>query len=135
MELVTGVLITGLRCGDIYEDPTLLFPGVADRRYLEPMYDRVNQEIRKYDEEHIILFEGVSWEVTGIGEALGFTHPPGGFDYSNRWRVKGRAETDEKITAGQSSPSITQSRRRSPPTSSSSSTSGRRSSDSAWPAS
>ena len=48
------------RCGDIFEDPTLLFPGVADRRYLEPMYDRVNQEIRKYDEEHIILFAGVS---------------------------------------------------------------------------
>merc|ERR1711973_76120 len=71
-------------CGDIYEDPTLLFPGVADRRYLEPMYDRVNQEIRKYDQEHIILFEGVTWEVTGIGEALGFTQPPGGFDYSNR---------------------------------------------------
>ena len=59
-------------CGDIYEDPTLLFPGVADRRFLQPMYDRVNEEIRKYDEEHIVLFEGVTWEVTGIGEALGF---------------------------------------------------------------
>ena len=71
-------------CGDIFEDPTLLFPGVADRRYLEPMYDKVSAEIRKHDEEHIILFAAVTWEVTGIGEALGFTHPPGGFDYSNR---------------------------------------------------
>ena len=26
-------------CGDVYEDPTLLMPGVADRRYLQPMYD------------------------------------------------------------------------------------------------
>ena len=26
-------------CGDVYEDPTLLVPGVADRRYLQPMYD------------------------------------------------------------------------------------------------
>ena len=24
-------------CGDVYEDPTLLVPGVADRRYLQPM--------------------------------------------------------------------------------------------------
>ena len=72
-------------CGDIFEDPTLLFPGIADRRYLEPMYDRISTEVRKYDEEHIILFAAVTWEVTGIGEAIGFTHPPGGFDYSNRW--------------------------------------------------
>ena len=86
------------------KDPTLLFPGVADRKYLEPMYDVVAQEIRsigqyenltiiavnllllsrKYDDHHIILFEGVTWEVTGIGEAIGFTHAPGGDDYRNR---------------------------------------------------
>ena len=71
-------------CGDIYEDPTLLFPGIADRRYLEPMYDRIASEIRKYDDDHIILFESVTWEVTGIGEQIGFTHPPGGEDYKNR---------------------------------------------------
>ena len=75
-------------CGDIFEDPTLLFPGVADRRYLEPMYDKISAEVRKYDDEHIILFAAVTWEVTGIGEAIGFTHPPGGFDYSNRLRQK-----------------------------------------------
>jgi len=71
-------------CGDIFEDPTLLFPGVADRRNLEPMYDRVNDEIRKYDTEHLIFFEAVTWEIVGIGEALGFTHPPGGEDFKNR---------------------------------------------------
>ena len=58
--------------------------GIADRRNLQPMYDKLGEEIRKYDDEHIILFEAVTWEVTGIGEAIGFTHPPGGFDYSNR---------------------------------------------------
>merc|ERR1711936_323408 len=88
-------------CGDIFEDPTLLFPGVADRRYLEPMYDRVNQEIRKYDEEHIILFEGVTWEVTGIGEALGFTHPPGGFDYSNRSILSFHHSVQEEIATNE----------------------------------
>ena len=49
-----------------------------DLRYLQPMYDRVNEEIRKYDEAHIILFESVTWEIVGIGETIGFTHPPGG---------------------------------------------------------
>ena len=71
-------------CGDIYEDPTILVPGVADRRYLQPMYDRVNDEIRKHDTEHLIFFEAVTWEIVGIGEALGFTHPPGGDDFKNR---------------------------------------------------
>ena len=52
------------------------------------MYDVLSHEIRKYDQDHIILFEAVTWEVTGIGEAIGFTHPPGGFDYSNRWDNK-----------------------------------------------
>ena len=88
-------------CGDIYEDPTLLFPGVADRRYLEPMYERVNQEIRKYDQEHIILFEGVTWEVTGIGEALGFTQPPGGFDYSNRSVLSFHHSVQEEIATNE----------------------------------
>jgi len=71
-------------CGDVFEDPTLLVPGVADRRYLQPMYDLVNTEIRKYDQEHLILFEAVTWELIGLGEALGFTHPPGGEEFRNR---------------------------------------------------
>ena len=33
-------------CGDIFEDPSLLFPGIADRQYLEPMYDVLAAEIR-----------------------------------------------------------------------------------------
>ena len=71
-------------CGDVYEDPTLLIPGVADRRNLQPVNDRVNEEIRKYDTEHLVFFEAVTWEIVGIGEALGFTHPPGGDDFKNR---------------------------------------------------
>jgi len=71
-------------CGDIFEDPTLLFPGVADRRNLQPVNDRVNEEIRKYDTEHLVFFEAVTWEIVGIGEAIGFMHPPGGDDFKNR---------------------------------------------------
>merc|ERR1719317_916283 len=62
-------------CGDVYEDPTLLIPGVADRRNLQPVNDRVNEEIRKFDTEHLVFFEAVTWEIVGIGEALGFIHP------------------------------------------------------------
>ena len=36
-------------CGDIFEDPTLLFPGIADRQYLEPMYDMLAAEIRMHE--------------------------------------------------------------------------------------
>ena len=38
----------------------------------------------RYDDEHLILFEAVTWELIGIGEALGFTHPPGGEDFKNK---------------------------------------------------
>jgi len=86
-------------CGDVYEDPTLLVPGVADRRYLQPMYDRVNTEIRKYDDEHIILFESVTWEIVGIGEAIGFTHPPGGDDYKNRSVLAFHNSVQEQVTS------------------------------------
>ena len=44
-------------CGDVYVDPTLLVPGVADRRNLQPAYDVINAEIRKHDQDRIILFE------------------------------------------------------------------------------
>ena len=66
------------------QDPTLLIPGVADRQVLQPLYDRVNTEIRLYDTEHLVFFEAVTWEIVGIGEALGFTHPPGGEEFRNR---------------------------------------------------
>ena len=86
-------------CGDIFEDPTLLFPGIADRQFLEPMYDVLAAEIRKYDDETIILFEAITWEITGIGEALGFTHPPGGFEYSNRSILSFHNSVQEQVTS------------------------------------
>jgi len=86
---------------DVYEDPTLLMPGIADRRYLQPMYDRLNSEIRKYDDEHIILFESVTWEITGIGEAIGFTHPPGGDDYRNRSVLSFHNSVQDQVTSNE----------------------------------
>lgn len=71
-------------CGNIYEDPLLIIPGVADKEKLQPMYDQINAEIRKHDEDRLIWFESVTWEVTGLGEKIGFTHAPGGDQYANR---------------------------------------------------
>ena len=88
-------------CGDIFEDPTLLFPGIADRQYLEPMYDILAAEIRKHDEDTIIHFEAVTWEVTGIGEAIGFTHPPGGFEYANRSILSFHHSVQEQIASNE----------------------------------
>lgn len=65
-------------CGNIYENPLLIVPGVADKEKLQPMYDQINTEIRKHDEDRLIWFESVTWEVTGLGEKIGFTHAPGG---------------------------------------------------------
>ncbi|XP_023338628.1 endoglycoceramidase [Eurytemora carolleeae] len=71
-------------CGNTYEEPELLIPGVADNRYLQPMYDAVNDRIREHDQTHLIFFESVTWEIAGIGETYGFAHPPGGDDFKNR---------------------------------------------------
>lgn len=70
--------------GDVIADPELLVPGVTDRKYLQPMYDDINTAIRAVDREHLILFQGVTWEIFGIGERYGFEHVPGGPAFRNK---------------------------------------------------
>ncbi|XP_057303552.1 endoglycoceramidase-like isoform X1 [Hydractinia symbiolongicarpus] len=67
-------------CGDIYKNPLLLVPGVADRLNLQPAYDVLQKAIREVDELHSIFFEGVTWDFF----AVGFTKVPGGAKYQNR---------------------------------------------------
>ena len=65
--------------GDIYRNPLILVPGAADRYKLQPLYDEINTVIREVDEDKLILFQGVTWEVVlPIGETYGFTSNPGG---------------------------------------------------------
>lgn len=72
-------------CGDIYQEPKLLIPGSADHSKLQQLYDETNTAIRQYDTNHLILFQGVTWEVViPIGEKHGFTHAPGGDEYSSK---------------------------------------------------
>ena len=41
--------------GDIWHDPELLVPGVADIRNLAPMYENLNKAIRAADDQVIII--------------------------------------------------------------------------------
>jgi endoglycosylceramidase len=71
-------------CGNIFENPLLLVEGVADREKLQPLYDELNTEIRKHDQDRLIFFESVTWEELGIGQRLGFTHAPGGSEFASK---------------------------------------------------
>jgi len=53
--------------GDIYAEPELLEPGMADEINLQPLYTRLHETIRQNDNEHLIFFEkalsGISLQV------------------------------------------------------------------------
>jgi endoglycosylceramidase len=72
--------------GDYYADPTIMVPGVAGARNLEPMHDMVADAIRKNDNETIIFYEPVTWGMVFDQKAVGsgFTHVPGGAAYKDR---------------------------------------------------
>eukprot|EP01133_Synstelium_polycarpum_P008230 gene8230-9677_t len=65
--------------GDVYLDPELLIPTIADKKNLAPLYERLNTDIRSVDPDHIIFFESVTWDDLGVG----FEHVPGGEAYRN----------------------------------------------------
>jgi len=66
--------------GDIYSNPMLLIPGFADKLNLEPAYDALQKAIREVDDQHLIFFEGVTWDFFSVG----FDKVPGGEAYRNR---------------------------------------------------
>jgi endoglycosylceramidase len=79
-EILGYELINEPWAGDVYGNPGLLLPTIADRQNFQPMYDRVNHAIRSVDEQHCIYFESITWdELTN-----GFEHVPGGDSYRNR---------------------------------------------------
>jgi hypothetical protein len=51
---------------------------------LQPLYDKVAVAISQHDTDHLIFFQGVSWELLGFGERYGFEHVPGGDAFRNR---------------------------------------------------
>lgn len=66
--------------GNVYANPSLIVPGVADRANLYPMYQRLHRAIRQWDDQHVIFYECATndlWEV-------GFPEGPGGHAYDDR---------------------------------------------------
>ena len=72
--------------GDIYSDPMLLLPGIAGSRNLQPLYDALNDAIRRVDAETLLFYEPVTWGVVVNGSCMGsgFSSVPGGPDFRNR---------------------------------------------------
>ncbi|CAB3989848.1 endoglycoceramidase-like [Paramuricea clavata] len=66
--------------GNVYRNPALLLPTVADKRNLAPAYDALAKAIRAVDDKHCIFFEPVTWDDFGVG----FKKVPGGDAYQNR---------------------------------------------------
>jgi len=58
----------------------LLVPGIADKLNLQPTYEALQKAIREVDNEHLIFFEGVTWDFFSVG----FDKVPGGEAYRNR---------------------------------------------------
>jgi endoglycosylceramidase len=59
--------------GDIYFFPSLLWPTFADYHNLQPFYDKIARNIFDIDDNHLILFQSVTWSIFRTG----FTHTPG----------------------------------------------------------
>ena len=55
-------------------------PTNADRRHLQPTYDKVNAAVRAVDQEVLLFIAGVTWGDLGSG----FSAAPGGPEYGNR---------------------------------------------------
>jgi endoglycosylceramidase len=72
--------------GNIYKDPTLLLPGNAGSKNLQPFYDVVQSSIREADPDHIVFYEPVTWGMifNGTRAGSGFTHVPGGKEHADK---------------------------------------------------
>jgi endoglycosylceramidase len=45
--------------GDVWSDPLLWVPPIADRVSLQPLYDELAASIRAVDTQHFVFFESV----------------------------------------------------------------------------
>ncbi|CAF0798530.1 unnamed protein product [Brachionus calyciflorus] len=65
--------------GNIFQNPFLLLPGIADKVNLLPLYDKTYEEIRNYDKETIVFYEPVTWGLVSSKDVIGtgFDHAPG----------------------------------------------------------
>ncbi|CAI2183335.1 1425_t:CDS:2, partial [Funneliformis geosporum] len=66
--------------GDTYEDIGLWIPKKNVRKNLEPFWDAISSDVRKVDNNSIVFFTGVTWDIFGNE----YDHVPGGPAYKNR---------------------------------------------------
>ena len=50
--------------GNVHENAAFLLPGVAGRRNLGPLYEKLHSAIREIDDETIVFWEPVTWALT-----------------------------------------------------------------------
>ena len=50
--------------GNIHENAAYLFPGVAGRENLAPLYEKLHSAIREIDDETIVFWEPVTWALS-----------------------------------------------------------------------
>ena len=65
----------------MYEDPKRLLPGVAEKAYLQPLYEHLNRAIRTEDTEKIVFFEGLTIDYWPNAFKAG---TPGGVEFNDR---------------------------------------------------
>ena len=73
--------------GNVVFDPSLLLPGVAGKKNLQPFYHSLARDgIRQYDKERLIFYEPVTWGMLFAHGVVGsgFTKVPGGNEYKDR---------------------------------------------------
>ena len=65
--------------GDLFANPALMVPGVADKLNLVPFYEALQRAIREVDPLKLIMFEPLTFD----DFVNGFREPPGGKAWSN----------------------------------------------------
>mmetsp|Transcript_21345 Transcript_21345/g.51747 ORF Transcript_21345/g.51747 Transcript_21345/m.51747 type:complete len:483 (-) Transcript_21345:156-1604(-) len=94
--------------GNIYEDPTLLLPGVAGSKNLQRTHDAIAKAIRKHDDRHMVFYEPVTWGMLFNGKIAGsgFSHVPGGPEYQNRSAFSYHYYCDSFVPGYETDPSM-----------------------------
>ena len=61
VRLVRYELINEPWAGNFFEDPTILLPGMAGAKNLQPLYEKIARAIRTVDNDTLIFYEPVTW--------------------------------------------------------------------------
>jgi len=67
--------------GDHWQNPSIVYPGVADRVNLAPFYERLVAAIQVVDVDHLIMYEPIPWNNYANS---GFVESPTGAAYANK---------------------------------------------------